>query len=108
MRRPFLILLAVLLMASLAAAQSSPRITTVEPASGKAGDQLTVEGQDLSKEVVIAVFLSDESKDYPADVVEQTAEKIVMKVPSVTPGDYNISIQVDKNIFIQPVRFTVE
>jgi hypothetical protein len=46
--------------------------------------------------------------DYKATVVEQTAAKIVVKVPQVKPGGYNISIHVGNNIFIQPVRYTVE
>ena len=35
-------------------------------------------------------------------------EKIVMKVPHVRPGRYNISIQAGNAIYIQPVRFTVQ
>ena len=40
--------------------------------------------------------------------MDQSDEKIVMKVPQVKSGDYNISIQVGHNIFIKPVRFTVQ
>jgi hypothetical protein len=40
--------------------------------------------------------------------VEQTDARIVMKVPAVRAGGYNVSIQIDNNIYIQPVRFTVE
>jgi hypothetical protein len=40
--------------------------------------------------------------------VEQSAEKIVVKVPQVKSGRYNISIQVGDKLFIKPVRFTVD
>ena len=99
---------ATILLAALAWAQAGPRITGVEPASGKVGENLTVKGENLGKDSVEGVLLSDEQKDYPAEVVEQTAEKVVMKVPQVQPGGYNVSIKVGNNIYIQPVRFTVQ
>jgi hypothetical protein len=40
-------------------------------------------------------------------VVEQTEEKIVIKVPQVKPGDYEVSVQAGRNIVIAPVRFNV-
>ena len=99
---------AALLLASLARGQASPRVTGVEPATGKVDSNLTVMGENLGKETVVNVYLSDEMSDYKATVVEQTAAKIVLKVPEVKPGGYNVSIHVGNNIFIQPVRFTVE
>jgi len=60
-------------------AQSTPQVTGVEPQSGKVNDTVTVSGQNLGKDAVSAVFLSDDKNDYKATVVEQTAEKIVMK-----------------------------
>ncbi len=93
-------------------AQSSPHITGVDPASGKTGDTITVTGENLGKSAVSAVFLSDDKSDYKAAIVEQGADKIVMKVPQVKSGDYNVSIEVGEGakaaIYIQPVRFTVE
>jgi hypothetical protein len=35
--------------------------------------------------------------------VNQAAEKVSIRVPAVKPGDYNVSIQVGNNIFIQPI-----
>lgn len=99
---------AVVLLASFVWAQAGPRVTGVEPTSGKVGDRLSVIGENLGKDAVEAAMLSDEEKDYPAVVVEQTAEKIVMKVPQVKSGDYNVSLKVGNNIYIQPVRFTVQ
>jgi hypothetical protein len=100
--------LGVILFAAFAWAQGGPRLTGVEPVTGKVGDNLTVMGENLGKETVEAVLLSDDETDYLAELVEQTDAKIVMKVPAVKAGGYNVSIQIDNNIYIQPVRFTVE
>jgi hypothetical protein len=106
--RLLIVVAAALLLASLGLGQASPRVTGVEPATGKVDSNLTVAGENLGKETVADVYLSDEMADYKATVVEQTAAKIVVKVPQVKPGGYNISIHVGNNIFIQPVRYTVE
>jgi len=53
------------------------------------------------------LFLSDDKTDYKATLVEQAADKIVMKVPQVKPGDYDVSIQVGTRILNEPVRFMV-
>lgn len=106
--RKFGILAVTALLASLAFAQVSPRVTGVEPSASKVGDSVTVTGENLGKDSVSAVFLSDDKIDYKATLVEQSAEKIVMKVPQVKPGDYNVSIQVGNKIFIEPVKFKVQ
>ena len=106
--RLLVVVAAAFLLASLARGQATPRVAGVEPSSGKVDSNLTVTGENLGKETVADVYLSDEMSDYKATVVEQTAAKIVVKVPQVKPGGYNVSIHVGNNIFIQPVRFTVE
>jgi hypothetical protein len=97
-----------MLLASLALAQRAPRVATVEPSSGKANDNVTLTGENLGKGAVSAAFLSDDKTDYKAMLVEQAEEKIVMKIPQVKSGDYKVSLQVGDNIYIQPVRFTVQ
>jgi IPT/TIG domain len=94
--------------ASRILAQNSPSITAVDPTSGKVNDSITVTGQNLGKPAVAAVFLSDDKNDYKAVVVQQANDKIVLKVPDVKPGAYNVSIQEGTAIYIQPVRFHVE
>ena len=101
-------LTAVVFVSPLIFAQSTPQVTGVEPPAGKVNDSVSVSGQNLGKESVSAVFLSDDKSDFKATVVEQGAEKIVLKVPQVKSGNYNISIQVGDKIFIKPVRFTVQ
>jgi IPT/TIG domain-containing protein len=107
-RTRLVLLAAIVFLAPLIFAQSTPQVTGVEPPSGKVNDSVTVSGENLGKSNVSAVFLSDDKNDYKATVVEQSEQKIVMKVPQVKSGNYNVSIQVGDKLFIKPVRFKVE
>jgi hypothetical protein len=99
---------AAVLTGSLLLGQGSARVTGVEPSAGKVDTNVTVMGENLGKDTVLNVYFSDEMSDHQATVVEQAADKIVLKVPQLPPGGYNVAIHVGGNIFIQPVRFTVE
>ena len=101
-------LVSLLLVSVWSAAQGSPRVTGVEPIAAKVGANVTVVGENLGKGNVSAVYLSDSSDDYKVVVVDQTAGKIVVKIPKVKAGDYNVSIQIKNDILIQPVRLSVE
>jgi hypothetical protein len=107
-RAQWLILAAVVLFSSLAIAQNAPTVTGVDPATGKVNDTVTVSGSNLGKSAVSSVFLSDDKSDFKATIVEQSDDKITMKVPQVKAGDYNISVQVGDKLFIKPVKFRVE
>jgi len=101
-------ILGTFLLHSLLWAQASPKITGVEPGTAKVGANITVNGENLGKEVVEAIYFSDDAKDYKAEVSQQSATKLVVKIPDLKAGPYNISVKVGDNIFIQPVRMTVE
>ena len=101
-------LLAAVVLGPLIFAEGVPQVTGMDPASGKVNDTVTVTGQNLGKDSVSSVFLSDDKNDFKATIVEQGAEQIVLKVPQVKPGNYNLSIQVGNKIFIKPLRFTVQ
>lgn len=114
---PFIALAAGLLLASLVlfaapalrAQSASPHIASVTPNAGKSEDSITITGQNLGKDKVAAVFLSDDKLDHKAVVVDQESGKIIIKVPdNLKPGDYNISVQEGGAIYIQPVIFTVK
>ncbi len=83
-------------------------MTGVEPATAKVGASITVTGENLGKGNVVAVFLSDNADDFKAEVVNQGSDKIVVRVPKVKAGDYNISIQIKSDILIQPVRIAIQ
>jgi hypothetical protein len=102
--------LALLLVTPLAlrAQAASAEISTVTPNIGKADDSITIVGKNLGKKVVTAVYLSDAKLDHKAVVVDQEPTKIVIKVPALKPGDYNISIEESGSIYIQPLIFKVK
>lgn len=106
--RPWMFLAGMILFGSLAVAQNAPQVTAVDPASGKVNDTVTVSGNNLGKDSVSSVYLSDDKNDYKTTIVDQSNDKITVKVPQVKPGDYNVSIQVGNNLFIKPVKFKVE
>lgn len=104
----FIALLLLLCLAPRVGGQNSPKITAVAPATGKVNDSVTLTGENLGKDSVSAVFLSDDKDDFKATLVEQGAGKIILKVPEVKSGGYNISIQEGDKILILPVKFTVQ
>lgn len=106
--RSLALLAAAILLSPLTFAQGNAQVTGVDPASGKVNDSVTVNGENLGKASVSAVFLSDDKDDFKATIVEQSDGKIVLKVPQVKLGSYHISVQVGDKILIKPVRFTVE
>ena len=108
MYKKLVFLAGVILLSSLAVAQNAPQVTGVDPDSGKVNDTVTVSGSNLGKATISSVFLSDDKSDFKAAIVDQSDDKITMKVPQVKAGDYNISVQVGDKLFIKPVKFKVE
>jgi hypothetical protein len=104
----WILLAGIVLFSSLAVAQNSPTVTGVDPELGKVNDTITVSGSNVGKDAVSAVYLSDDKNDYKSTIVEQTSDKITLKVPQVKAGSYNISLQVGDKLFIKPVKFKVE
>jgi len=104
----FIALLLLLCLAPRVGGQNSPKITAVAPATGKVNDSVTLTGENLGKDSVSAVFLSDDKDDFKATLIEQAAGKIILKVPEVKSGGYNISIQEGDKILILPVKFRVQ
>ena len=104
----FIAMFLLFCLATRVGGQNAPKITAVAPATGKVNDSVTLTGENLGKDSVSAVFLSDDKDDYKATMMEQANGKIVLKVPEVKSGGYNISIQEGDKILILPVRFTVQ
>ena len=93
---------------SIVIAQNAPQITSVDPSSGKVNDTVVVSGSNLGKASVGSVYLSDDKNDYKATIVDQSDDKITVKVPQVKPGEYNVSLEVGDKLFIKPIKFKVE
>lgn len=105
---------ALLVAAGLAvnAQQPMPRMTTVEPGNGKAGDVITVAGENLEKTQVAKVYLTDGKNDIPVDLTEQAASSIKFKIPSkATPGRFSLMLLTtgkEPKLIEQPVKLTVD
>ncbi|HWF13556.1 MAG TPA: IPT/TIG domain-containing protein [Candidatus Acidoferrales bacterium] len=106
--RKWIFVAGIVFFSSLAVAQNSPQVTGVDPALGKVNDTVTVSGSNVGKDAVSAVYLSDDKNDYKGTIVDQSSDKITMKVPQVKAGSYNISLQVGDKLFIKPVKFKVQ
>lgn len=90
-----------------------PRITSVKPASGKVGAELTALGENLDKAHVAELYLTDDTTDFKAVITDQIATAIKFKIPSeVKPGRYGLMTftkRIPQSLeVIQPVRVTVE
>jgi IPT/TIG domain len=104
---------ALALFASIAFAQQAmPRMTTVEPGNGKAGDVLTVAGENLDKAAVDKLYLTDGKNDLEVQVTEQAATSIKFKIPATAKaGRFSLMILTsgkEPKYIEQPVRVTVE
>ena len=106
---------ALLLAASWACygQEGMPRMTSVEPMSGKAGDIIAATGENLQKEQVVKVFLTDGKNDVPVEVTEQNATTIKFKIPAKAATGGRLALMIltggkDAKYIEQPVRLTVE
>jgi hypothetical protein len=103
----------LLLVFGLAAfAQSVPKMSTVDPASGKAGDEITVAGENLDKAQVAKVYLTDQKNDVLLVLTEQTPTSVKFKIPTnAAAGRFALMLLTtgkEPKLIEQPVKLTVE
>ena len=118
MRLSFLAVVVVALFSFpliLSAQTSFPRMTTVEPMTAKIGDVVTASGENLDKNNVSEIFLTDNKSDFKVQITEQAAAAIKFKVPeSVKAGRFGLVIRTPGTQanpvkdYVQPVKVTVE
>ena len=110
MKQSFVVML--LIAASIAAyGQAMPRMSSVDPTSGKKGDVVAVTGENLDKDNVAKVYLTDGKNDTPVEVTEQTATSIKFKIPAAKAGRLALMILTtgkDAKYIEQPVKVTIE
>ena len=106
--------ISLLVAASFAAyAQSAmPRMASVEPQNGKVGDELVVTGENLQKDAVAKLYLTDGTNDVQVEISEQTATAIKFKIPAkAKPGRVALMILTagkEPKLIEQPVKVTVD
>ena len=111
MRQIFAGLFLFALSVALLAQEKSPRLTTVTPDTGKPADDYLAAGENLAKDAVKELYLTDGKDDIKVQIVTQNEESIQFKVPGKTkPGRYSLMILTadGKRLIEQPVKLTLE
>jgi hypothetical protein len=117
MKGSVILLLLVLLIATViptpAEAQASfPRLNVVTPDTGSIGDTLTVDGENLERNDVRALYLTDGKTDWKTEILEQSSTSIKFKIPdSAKPGRFSLMILTggkEPKLIEQPVKVNVE
>ena len=112
MKLSFVISLFIAASFAVYAEQAMPRMTSVDPPNGKRGDVISVTGENLQKDQVAKVYLTDGKNDVPVEVLEQTATTIKFKIPvKAAPGRLTVMVLTagkDAKLIEQPVKVLVE
>jgi len=108
---------ALLVAASFAAyAQpATPRMTSVDPDSGKRGDIVTVSGENLGRSHVAKLYLTDGGdgkNDVEVQIIEQTETTIKFKIPAKAIGG-RLALMIltttkPAQLIEQPVKVSIE
>lgn len=100
-----------LLTAGLVFGQGMPRMVSCDPQTGKAGDEIAVTGENLQKDMVAKVYLTDGKNDLAVEVTEQTPTSIKFKIPAkAAPGRLALMVLTsgkDAKYIEQPVKVEV-
>jgi hypothetical protein len=88
-----------------------PRMTSVDPANGKIGDEIVVTGENLQKANVAKVYLTDGKNDLQVVVLEQTDTTIKFKIPPKAVGRMAVMVLTtgkDAQLIEQPVKVAID
>jgi len=112
MKLSFVVLAVVATLAVVYAQQAMPRMSTVEPGNGKVGDVITVAGENLQKDAVSKVYLTDGKIDTEVQIMEQTPTAIKFKIPAKAAAG-RLALMVltsgkDAKLMEQPVKVQIE
>ena len=115
MRIAFISIPLLLAFAQPATPQSEaamPMMRSVQPDTGKVGDTLIVEGENLGPETVAGLYLTDGTVDIKVPIVEQTAVSIKFQIPvAAKPGRLGLMVltkEKPRRLIEEPVKITVQ
>lgn len=94
-------------LATLAADIKSARVTAVEPDSGKVGEVALAKGENLDKDVVSDLYLTDGKHDTKVVMTERAGDSIKFKIPQIKAGRYRLMTASKAAMVEQPVVFEV-
>jgi hypothetical protein len=102
----------MLLAASFTAfGQGMPRMMSAEPGNGKTGDVIAVAGENLQKDAVAKVYLTDGKDDFEVQITEQTATSLKFKIPAKATGRLALMVLTagkDAKLIEQPVKVKID
>ena len=112
MRLAFVVSLLVAASFAAYAQQTMPRMISVGPPNGKKGGVITVTGENLQKDLVSKVYLTDGKNDLIVEVTDQTDTAIKFKIPAkAAAGRLALMILTtgkDAKYIEQPVKVTID
>ncbi|HEY2016602.1 MAG TPA: IPT/TIG domain-containing protein [Bryobacteraceae bacterium] len=89
-----------------------PRLASAEPQNGKAGEVIVLTGENLTKDSVAKLYLTDGTNDVQVDITEQSATTIKFKIPAkAKPGRVALMVLTggkEPKLIEQPVKVTVD
>ncbi len=91
--------------------QAMPRMTSVDPQNGKAGDVITVTGENLQKGAVAKIYLTDDKHDVECAITEQTGTTLKFTVPAKANGRLALMVLTvgkDAKLIEQPVKVQID
>ncbi|MBZ5728329.1 MAG: IPT/TIG domain-containing protein [Acidobacteriia bacterium] len=106
------LLLAVAAPANPQPQSGMPLMSSVEPASGKVGDVVAIQGVNLGQDIVAELYLTDGKTDLKVAMIEQTSTSIKFRIPpEAKPGRLALMVLTrgkDRKLIEQPVKIEVE
>ncbi|MGA2040428.1 MAG: IPT/TIG domain-containing protein [Bryobacteraceae bacterium] len=95
------------------AEQPMPKMVTVDPLNGKAGDVVVATGENLQKDAVAKLYLTDGKNDIACEMIEQTGTTIKFKIPVKAPQGARLTVMVlttgkDAKYIEQPVKLEID
>ena len=106
------LLLALAQPGSLRSQVGVPMMRSVEPDSGKVGEILEIQGENLGQDRVTALYLTDENTDIKVLILDQTATSIRFRIPpGAKPGRLALMVLTNDKpprLIEEPVKITVE
>jgi hypothetical protein len=109
------VLVSLLLAVGIAvwAEQPMPKMVTVDPLNGKAGDVIVATGENLQKDAVAKLYLTDGKNDLACEMLEQTDKTIKFKIPAKVPQGARLTVMVltagkDAKLIEQPVKVEID
>lgn len=111
MKLSFVLALLLAACVSAFAQQAMPRMTAVDPQNGKAGDEIVVTGENLHKDVVAKVYLTDGKNDIEVPISSQTEKEIKFKIPAKAAGRLSLMVLTtgkEAKLIEQPVKLQID